>query len=180
MISANGCTLTADGWGALYDHQGITRSRFENGRFVSIWAEGGPYAKESLPAGALDCGETDPAKDAYRFFNAFDLTDTADPGSMFSRILYYQIPMFPLRTDHDAGSRTLFSLKGRELIYTSMLQRDGRVYLRMWNATERKVLPEAEGSWRLKAVIGEDGVRRTETPWVEPGEFVWLEISGEL
>ena len=176
--SANGCALTRNGWGLMYDHQGITRARFESGTLVTLWAEGGPGSPESLPSGALDArSPSDPSRKIHRFFNAIDLTDTADPGEMFNRILYYQLPMFPFRTGRPVPPVTLFSLKRRDLVFTSLLRREGRVYLRVWNAGEKPALPEAEGLWKLHSVLGEDGAERRESPFVLPGEFAWLVLE---
>ena len=173
ILSSNGIAVTEGGKGFLYDHQGVTRSLFEGGTLVNCWARGGLGAKEDLPAGMLDAtGDGDLASRSYRYFNAIDLTDTDDVGSMFSRILYYQIPMIPLRTEKAVADRTLFSVEGDEMMFSSAVREKGRVLIKMWNATDRRVPLRWHGAWRISAVVGEDGRRMTSNPYAKPNEIV--------
>lgn len=173
ILSSNGIAVTQGEKGFLYDHQGVTRSLFQNGTLINRWAKGGFGAKEDLPAGMLDAAsDEEPSNHSYRYFNAIDLTDTDDVGEMFSRILYYQIPMVPLRTQKAVADRTLFSMEGYDMVFSSAVREGGKIWIKMWNATDRRVPLRWHGEWQVDKVIGEDGRVMTSAPYADPGEIV--------
>lgn len=178
IFSSNGIAVTQRGKGFLYDHQGVTRSLFQNGTLINRWAKGGVGAKEDLPAGMLDAAnDGERSNHSYRYFNAIDLTDTDDVGEMFSRILYYQIPMLPLRTERAVADRTLFSMEGHDMVFSSAVRAKGKVLIKMWNATDRRVPLRWHGEWQNGAVVGEDGRVMTSAPYANPKEVILFMIE---
>lgn len=144
IYSSNAVSLSENGSGVVFDHQGIPRATASGNTLVNWLAIGGERALNDAASGELD-GEMG----VHRFFYAITIADDDDPGKIFSKANYDQVPFFPVRCSRPIPDRKLFCLDGDRFRPTSLRLEDGHAVLRAFESRGETCAIESTGDWKV-------------------------------